>query len=249
MTHKKHTTDSRPSIWLRYLSGKLSDNERYDLEQQLANDPKARLAVEAMAQNELSSTELEHDLSDIRQRWHNRSNTRTRQRPVWVSRVAAVLFLGFGVWAVTKYYNNQQGSVLYADFFESNDYMAVRGGNNASTEFSQALKAYEDKNYESSFMQFQHLNELQAKDNQIRLYAARSAMQLGKLFEAKQFLFDIIDETHQASEEASAYWYLALVYLQENKKKECKKRLQWLIDNAPDSQWGSNAKKLMRELK
>ena len=249
MTQKKYTKDSKPSIWLRYLSGKLSDDERYDLEQQLVNDPEARLAVEAMAQNELSARELEHDLSDIRQRWHNRSNTKTRLLPVWINRVAAVFFLGFGVWAATQYYHNQQSTVLYADFFETDNYLTVRGENNAGTAFSQALKAYDDKNYESSFMQFQHLSELQAENNQIRLYAAMSAMQLGKLFEAKQFLSDIIDQTHQASEEASAYWYIALVYLQENKKTECKKRLQWLIDNAPNSQWGSNAKKLMEKLK
>ncbi len=159
------------------------------------------------------------------------------------------MFIGFGGWAATKYYQDQQSAALYANFFENDSYLAVRGESNASDEFALALKTYEDKNYESSFTQFQHLNELQPENNQLRLYTAMSAMQLGKHFEAKHLLTDVINQPHNASEEASAYWYLALVYLQENKEGECKKRLQWLMDNAPDSQWESNARKLMEEMK
>lgn len=249
MTNKKHTTDLEQSTWLRYLSGKLSDDERYDLELRLANDPAAKIAIEAMAQNEISPEELETDLSSIRQRWHSRPTAKNRKLSVWVNRVAAVFLIGFGIWAVTIYYQNQESAVLYANFFEADNYLAVRGENTSNSEFSLALKAYNDQNYESSFTQFQHLNELTPEDNQLRLYAAMSAMQLGKHFEAKDLLNNVIDQTTETTEEASAYWYLALVYLQEDNNTECQKHLQWLLDNAPDSQWSSHAMKLMKKLK
>ena len=248
MTQKKQTADKKQSAWLRYLNGKLTDSERYDLEQRIANDPDAQIALEVMAQNELSPKELQNDLSDIQQRWKKRANRSRHTFPLWVNRVAAVLFLGFGVWAATQYYQDQQNSTLYAHFFDNDNYLSVRGKNTVSDSFSLALRAYGDKNYESSYAQFNHLADVQPSNNQIRLYAAMSAMQLGKNFEAKQLLNDVIEQTHKAHEEASAYWYLALVYLQENSEAESKKRLQWLVDNASNSQWGSQAGKLMGEL-
>lgn len=248
MTKKKQAADSKQSAWLRYLSGKLSDSERYDLEQRLANDPDAQIALEAMAQNDLSPEALQNDLSDIKQRWKGRKGDPKKSLPLWVNRVAAVLFIGFGIWAATQYYQDQQNSTLYAHFFETDSYLSVRGENIVNNEFSLAMEAYDDKSFESSFIQFQHINDLQTDNNQARLYAAMSAMQLGKNFEAKHLLDDVINQTKKTSEEASAYWFLALVYLQEDNEYECKKHLRWLIDFAPNSQWAGQAKNLMGKI-
>ncbi len=248
MKKKKLVAISKHTVWLRYLRGQLSESESYDLENSLMKDGDALSALQAIAQDELSTSEMEDDLSDIQQRWKNRSTAKRRTIQPWVGKVAAVLFLGFGIWAAMIYYQDQQGSALYADYFESDSYLAVRGENDDDPNFTKALEAYQAENYENSFTQFQYLKEQTSNDVQTHLYAALSAMQLGKNFEAKQILREINTLDVNKIEKAPAHWYLALIYLQENNDIDCKKELQWLLENTPNGQWGSHADKLMKEL-
>lgn len=246
----KFKTDSKKTIWMRYLNGELSDSENYDLEQRLMSDSDTVSALETIAQTELSPEELEQDLKDIRQKWKNMSTPRASVslRQSWLPRVAAVLFLGFAVWASMNYYQDQQNSNLYTSYFDDNNYLAVRGENIASPSFKKAMESYQAKEYENSFAQFQFLAEQTPNDTKNYLYAALSGMQLGKRFEAIQLLNAIKKAEVEPVKKAPAYWYAALIYLQQNNKTACQKELEWLIDNVPNGQWGSQATKLIKEL-
>jgi len=244
----KHKIKSKQTIWMRYLRGELSNDENRKLEQRLSNSTDSIPVFGSIEKNELSASELEQDLKDIRQRWQQRSKPNNNYLQIWIGRVAAVLFLGFTVWAVFNYYQDQQNASLYANYFDNNNYLAVRGDGDANPSFTLALEHFENKDYENSFAQFQHLSETSPNDEQNYIYAALSAMQLGKKFEARQMLNQVKSLGLKPSEKASAYWYTALIYLQENNKTACQQELNWLLENTPQGQWGSNAAKLMKEL-
>lgn len=233
---------------LLYLEGKLSSDERYEVEQTLLRDPLAQTALDGLRESGLSGADLQNDLDDLRQSWYLRPKT-TNNR--WAA-AAAIALLVFTVWAAWAYYHDQQPASLYATYFtrsaENEDYLAVRGEEETSVPgLTVALEAYQQQDYQQSLALFQSLREDYPFDGFILRYTAMAAMQTGDYYAAEQALEQCLTIDVPATDRLAAQWYLALVYLRLDRQEEGQNLLQELAA-AGNGMYASQARQLLQEL-
>lgn len=233
------------SLWTRYLTGKLSDQEAYALEKRFSDQD---MDIQAMAKTPLSTAEIEEDLDDIQQRWKNRQPHTTNKIQLLMSRAAAVLLLAFSIWAIYTYAQEQKSSELYASYFGKGTYLGVRGSDIEDAAFQHAFNTYEAQDYEESYALFQHLYESSPNNSDYLLYSALSALQLGNSTAAIPMLKQLLKLPISSEDIAATQWYLALAYLQNKELENCQQTLHWITENAPNSQWDALAQKLASEL-
>ncbi len=218
---------------LAYLKGELPDDNRYELEQRLAREPAAREAIESLKSSGLSHDQLTEDITAIQQRWSARKARPQSYR--WLGRVAAIALLLFAVWSVLGYYQNQQKSNLYVDYFRlggTEEYLALRGeSTNSAAGLSTAVAAYQALDYSKSYLQLQTLLETDPFDTQTLYYAGLSAMQLGEYYAAERLWGQLLSIQAEAGEHSAAHWFLALVYLRIEEEAKAKTELKWIVDN------------------
>lgn len=236
---------------LHYLEGKLSSDERYNVEQTLLRSPAAKSALESLQNSGLSTNELQTDLQEIRTNWHSSTHTVATSPSQWWSKVAAVAVLLIMAWAAWGYYQYQKPASLYANYFADSEqqeaYQAVRGKTSTLPGLAPALEAYQQQDYQQSYAQFQQLREDHPFSGLVLRYTAMSAMQLGDFYAAEQALQQSLSIENTSTERAAARWYLALVYLRMGQEAPAKEQLQHLTE-AGDGMYASQANKLLGEL-
>lgn len=251
MRAKTKTTPPVRKEVLDYLEGKLTDDERYAVEQRWLRDPDTRAAIEGLEQSGLSGKELKNDLSEIRQAWQKRDG---RPIPIKASSWSWVLAAGFLLlmfWSAWGYYKDQRPAQVYADYFAAStaqeDYLVVRGGAARDVPgLNTALAAYGRKDYRKSYNQFQNLREDYPFNSMILRYTALAAMQVGEFYAAEQVLQQNLSITATVEERAAAKWYLALVYLRLEEKAAAKALLAELAV-AGQAPYAAQARKLLEE--
>lgn len=249
---KKKANDTDQHVLLSYLEGKLSGDERYEVEQQLLRDPAAKVALEGLQTSGLSYKQLQDDGQAIRASWYSaKREPATASGNAWWSRAAAVVLLFIVAWAAWGYYQDQQPNNLYASYFadsnQKEDYQAIRGEETTLAGFAPAVQAYQEQNYELSFSLFQQLREEHPFNGLILRYAAMSAMQLGDFYVAEQALLQSLSVENTNAERAAAHWYLALVYLRINEEDKARQHLQ-ALSTAGAGVYTSQAAKLLVDL-
>lgn len=250
MENKTTTNTNMRSVLLRYLREELSDDERFDLENGPLQSAGIQDTLAAIAKEKDMIPALEKDFNEINERWQQRPQQQHTPTPLrWQLLAAAATVLLLAVFAF-GYYQNQTGSRLYADYFESGEaqeYLAVRGETNQNPELGAALTAYNNADYENSLLQFKTLREAHPFDSQVLLYTGLSAMQLGDYYTARQAFDQLLSLDVAEADRASARWYLALTYLQQEQTQQAKAELQWLVENNA-GELGSKAKALLADL-
>ena len=233
---------------LLYLEGKLTSDDRYEVEQSLLRDTAAQAALDGIRESGLSNVEIQNDLNDIRQGWQNRPKATNRR---WTA-AAAIALLVFTAWSAWGYFHDQQPASLYAEYFaisETNeDYLAVRGTDESTVlGLSSALDAYQQQDYQQSLALFQSLREDHPFDGFILRYTAMSAMQVGDYYTAEQVLEQCLTIDVSATDRIAAQWYLALVYLQLDRQADGQGLLQELAESG-NGRYASQAQQLLQEL-
>jgi cytochrome c-type biogenesis protein CcmH/NrfG len=244
------TNHNMRSLLLRYLRGELSDDERFDLENGPLQTAGVRDTLEAIAKEKDMIPAIEEDFNEISERWQQRSQVSqapTALRWQLIAAAAAVVLLAIFTYG---YYQNQADSRLYADYFgdgQVQEYLAVRGESNANAEVTSAMDTYQQGDYESSLLQFKALREQDPFDSQILLYTGLSAMQTGDYYTARLAFEQLLSLDVVPADRASARWYLALTYLQQDQIQQAKAELNWLVKNNT-GELGAKAKALLADL-
>ena len=238
------------SLLLRYLRGELSDDERFELENGPLQTAGVQDTLAAIAKEKDMIPAIEEDFNEIGERWRQRSQPpQAKQAFRWqlIAAAAAVFLLAISIYG---YYQNQSDSRLYANYFgdgQIQEYLAVRGETSNNAEVKAALKTYNQGEYESSLLQFKTLKENNPFDSQILLYTGLSAMQTGEYHTARQVFDQLLSLDVAPADRATARWYLALTYLQQEQILQAKAELNWLAKNNT-GELGAKAKALLAEM-
>lgn len=245
------TSHNMRSLLLRYLRGELSDDERFELENGPLQAADIQDTLEEIAKEQTMVPSIEEDLHELEQRWQQR--TPQQAKPVSTLRwqlfaaAAAVLLLVFFTYG---YYQNQTDNRLYADYFDdgqAQEYLAVRGENNNDEALQKALTTYQQGDYTNSLLQFKALKEKNPFDSQLLLYTGLSAMQTSDFYTARQVFNQLLSLDVDPADRASARWYLALTYLQQEQVQQAKAELKWLAKNNT-GELGTKARALLSEI-
>jgi cytochrome c-type biogenesis protein CcmH/NrfG len=247
---KNKTNHNMRSLLLRYLRGELSDDERFELENGPLQTAGVRDTLEAIAKEKNMIPAIEEDFNEIGERWQQRSQISEAPGALrWQLMAAAAAILLLAVFTY-GYYQSQAESRLYANYFDDGqvqEYLAVRGESNDKAELKSAMDTYQQGDYENSLLQFKALREQDPFDSQILLYTGLSAMQIGDYYTARLAFEQLLSLDVAAADRASARWYLALTYLQQEQIPQAKAELNWLAKNNT-GELGAKAKALLADL-
>ena len=235
---------------LRYLQGELDEDRQYQLERRIMDSPLAQDALEGLSQSSLSANAIEEDAKELRERWSSKAELTTKMTDTnnwwrWAAAAAAVLFL---FWIGRAYWQDQQQDQLFAEYFTPHavqDPIRIRGEGVSAGAFDQAYQWYEAGEYEKSLAAFQAIVDQRSQEDKARLLAGVSALQLGRAIEAEELLVTLADQ--EGEEAIPAHWYLALLYVQEERNDEALDQLEWLTLFS-EGEYLERAQALIREL-
>ncbi|MCB0546948.1 MAG: tetratricopeptide repeat protein [Phaeodactylibacter sp.] len=235
----------------QYLSGELSDEQRYDVENHLLECELCSAAVDGYTQ----APDLQSMEEDIRM---IRSNiTASVQEPPprylpWINRAAAVGLILILSYAGFRYWSASQAERAFAAFFEPtpNTYITYRSPDAPDApipaELARALEYYDGEAYEQSLPHFKNHLERDPDDLRAILLAANACLLSGRAEQAEQYLLQLQEkgETFQGQ----TGWYLALAYLRQGKKARARKILE-RIAATPASPFREKAQAALQQLK
>ena len=161
----------------------------------------------------------------------------------WLSGVAACLILGFFVYLFWQ--NQHKPEQLFAKYYEPYMVASVQRNGSAQNTQQQAMQAYEEGNYQLAAKAFESCLSLTPQDVGCQFYLGLSYLETQQLHKAEQSLKHVIQATPNEYT-TRAQWYLALVYLKNNKSKDAKLLLQEL--SRDQGFYGKKADMLMEEM-
>ncbi|QMU30515.1 tetratricopeptide repeat protein [Adhaeribacter radiodurans] len=161
----------------------------------------------------------------------------------WLSGVAACLILGFFVYLFWQ--NQHKPEQLYAKYYEPYMIASVQRNGSAQNTQQQAMQAYEEGDYQLAAKAFESCLSLTPQDIDCRFYLGLSYLETQQLPKAEQTLKQVIQATPNEYT-TRAQWYLALVYLINNKSKDARLLLQEL--SRDHGFYGKKADMLMEEM-
>ena len=135
----------------------------------------------------------------------------------WISSAAALLILGFMLWAPWE-------NDLYGNYKVESKMMVAERGNDRATDLERAAALFNQKEYATARPLLEQLNAQSPADAMIAYYYGLSLIELDRLPLARRVLAKLY-EGESVLKYDSAY-AIALSYLKVNQKSECKSWLQ-----------------------
>ena len=118
------------------------------------------------------------------------------------------------------------------------------GTRDVGTQSIEALKLYDEGDYEAAIVSFDDYLHVNPDDMEARFYYGISAMMSERPQIAEKELLTVAKGDSRLKNQAR--WYLSLNFIKEEKIDEARENLQLLIEG--DSSYGKKAKELMRKL-
>lgn len=229
-----------------YLNGSLKGEEKKKFEKKLASDSSLvkeivvhKAAIDIIKRNEeLESKEYLQVLDEKITQENKRKNA------VRVYGIAALLLVLIVLLVFFSKPEEKPPELLYAEYFShySVDVFLKRTEKKISIE-EQALRYYEDKDYESALLLFNTLSP-EKVNSYIRLSQGICYLEVEQLDSAVQSFSKVIKTQDEWS--GIADWYLALAYLKNKNIKAAKSRFNKIVIN--ESYKNKEAKKVLRDL-
>ena len=253
----------------RFLSGKLTDEEKKELAQRQDEEMNFNKLIQDMdrmvegIKHEGQKTSIEEKIKKLKESSLSEENVEKEQDDeqtpgaktisifsrasmhVRYAVAAAVVLLVVSTVVIINNGNLVTQPDLYAEYFEPFDSPGsglTRSGQTAITVKAQAYEAYDAENYSEAIKFFQQA--LAMKDEAIMdLCLANAFMQENEHQKAEERLLHMLSEHTDLVTQTK--WYLALAYLKQEKLERARATL-WEISDS--STYGDEAKKLLDDL-
>jgi len=222
----------------KYLSNRLSANEKASVDARLQSDADFRSSFE-FYQN-LQAAARAHEKKELKDRLQqletNHSSVATapkaKTRRLVTLAIAASVLLAFWIisqWGKATYQSSPEK--LYVENFETypNSYAPVVRGSEQLSNEQMAFAFYESGQYEEVIPKFQELLKVQSIP-EIQFYLGLAEMEMGQFESAEKNLSESVLKTNKYFPQA--IWYRALVRIQLGKIKAAKVDLQTLIEES-----------------
>lgn len=197
---------------------------------------------------------VEEDIDDLKEEVFVTINQRrSTSRRLFLSKIAAGIFLPITGASIFFYWKNSINQRLYDEYFQAYDIpdMTTRSGEPTSynhISLPKALKAaidnYNMGNYQASIPHFKAYHKIQPQNNIANLLHGIAQLEEDNLETAIDFLEKVKINDPNLKEDAT--WYLALAHLKNKNNLAAKQLLSELIGKS--AFYGENAKALERKL-
>lgn len=233
-------------IFENYLNDEMASEEKITFENQLQNDTKLRAQFELYKETtQFLEVKFSNETLDFKENLKTISNhhfsENTSKKPKVISMqskwfaIAAVFVVFIGIWFLNS------GNPSYADYNQHENANFVERGS-VIKDLKQAQEAFNNKKYEQAIPLFQKVLT-EYKRPEIELYYGISLLEVNKTSEAATVFNELKNGKSVYKEDA--IWYLALVYLKQEKYEECKSYLKKITK---DSEKYSKAQRLLNDL-
>jgi len=232
-----------------YLANELSSEEKTLFEEQLQNDAQFNESFQiyknwtVYLENEFDpeTDKFKENLKSIsNQHFETLSSSEVQEKgkviafKPWYYAVAASVVVFMGMWFM------MQNDPNYSDYNQHDTALFMErsvGDNN----LKEAQEAFNAKDYKKAVAAFDKITDF--RDPELQLFYAISLIETNNYTKAQLFL----DQLRQGNSvyKHKATWYLALSYLKQDKKEECKSTLKEIPTDAEDFE---KAKELLNKL-
>jgi tetratricopeptide (TPR) repeat protein len=239
-------TEDKILLVTRYMENDMDEAEMADFKLRLADDVMLQehlRTYESVHQN-LKMKLANHD--DIKQtlvgfnkQYFSAEPKVVSLKPAikWLSGIAAILVIGLMIWAPWN-------ANLYETYVDDSQLLVTERGAESITELDKAAAFYNEKNYEAASASLEKLHAQQPSDAMIGYYYGLALLKTNKVEKARTLLQPIYNGESVFKYEAA--YSIALSYLKEDKKEECK---NWLQKIPAETTRYQQAEELLEKLK
>jgi|GEM_PF-1653660 len=214
--------ESKAQLLQNYLDGKLTDQERKDFEEVLANDTDLNNEVVELQELELGLHSLGYDqFKNTVSEWEKDfqqstpKTTKIVQLRYYFAAAASLALLIMAGYFLSN--NTLSPEQLYANNYTPYEDMVIGRGSNSSTEaidiLTNGMNAYNQQDYQTASEKLNEYLVLMPTDYGISLYLGIAQMETGKNSEAEAS-FTIAQKDIKFAQQAQ--WYQAMLYLKIN---------------------------------
>lgn len=235
-----------------YFSNQLTANQERIFEELLKTDTEFKKQFDFEKDlkrviREKKGKELKLKLGDFEKNLPKKTPVRTLPRTnyrKWAMAASIALLIGLGWLGYLNFSGPDYGKLYDKNFqqYPNTVYAITRSQSTESIERA-AFSAYELGDYQAAIRNFNNIPETDKKEY-LNFYLGLSHLNLGQTVEAESFFKKVISSNSEFSPEA--HWYMALVALKEENKKEALQYLEVLISKYDYNK--EKALKLMNEL-
>ncbi len=248
----------------RYLGNELNEDERFDIENQMLDDPLLADAVDGFSEVKFDFSKnspvenFDHFLErmDVSEnaKIRNIQPQRTRFYQLAVA-ASVVLMVAFGAYYIFEGNANLTDEQLFAQNFEVAEMSlpqfrgdSVNGNvSEISPILQNAIQAYEASDFKKSYSEFEKYFLNVNPDNNFALYhAGIAALETNTLDRAFEHFMKLYVQKGDYFEEAS--WYLALTRIKQEDRKSAMELLDGIIQKTANKKLLKKAKQLKKQL-
>jgi tetratricopeptide (TPR) repeat protein len=246
----------------KFLAGTLTEQEKKGIAQRLDREKDFNQLTQDMSQLiegikfTGSKTTIEEKIKRLKEYAHHDETPETQEKPKQKQRyfstrqisyaiAATVLIFAVSIFAIISLNNAGSPTDLYAQYFEPFDSPGsglTRSSDNTISLKGKAYEAYDAGDYSLAAELFEQVKP-NLDEAIIDLCLANAYMSLENFELAEDVLLHMLKE--HADLVTQTKWYLALLYIRENKLEKARASL-WEISDS--STYGEKAKKVLKEL-
>jgi adenosyl cobinamide kinase/adenosyl cobinamide phosphate guanylyltransferase len=216
-----------------YHKHKLGKKEQYEFDKRKAEDSEFAQKVKdyLLIINEvttLGANEFDNKIKSWENEIQIKNKTKIELRRLWMAAAGIIIILlPIGYWLFSDLASNISSQTLFATYFEPyEDVISQRSS--ANSDLSNAMKAYNSKNYTSAIEFFTKVPPENPNYIEAVFYMSASNMALDQLEVAESHLLQVMASDQGLYREA-AQWYLTLIYLKRDNLKKVDSSLQVIL--------------------
>lgn len=222
-------TEDKILLTARFVEGDLNEAELADFEARLQTDAELQQhlqdyrdvhqALQMQLAPDAQDAELKATLAKLNTKYFAQETKVVSLKPFikWASGIAAVLMIGLFIWAPWR-------SSLYEEFNHPGQMLVTERGSASQTELDQAASLYNEGKYVQSKPLLARLYLKNPNDALLGYYYGQALMATEEVAKGRALLTKIYDG--ESAFKYDAAYAIALSYLKENNKDECKTWLQ-----------------------
>ncbi len=214
-----------PSQVKDYIDDRLDKAKRFEVENHLLDCELCTAAIEGFSESYDFKVDQEleqlENLFDPAQKAKEAQLKPLRNNYSFINRIAAaaaIILLPLAAWF---YWSAQSNDRLFSQYFESyeSDYLAMRSAEEtANPLLTKAMEVYREKEFLSSIPLFESYLEQVPENTIAAFHTGLACLEAGQNSKAIQYLQTVRLNDEEYYEDAS--WYLALAYLEMDRKEE-----------------------------
>ena len=229
----------------RYVEGDMDEVEIADFEADLSSDSELQQHLndyknihQTLKMKFADREAFEHTLKGLNTDYFAESPKVISFKPAikWLSGIAAILVIGLFIWAPWNVN-------LYESYADDSNMLVTERGAEVATDLDKAASFYNERNYKEASLILQELHVKQPSNAMIGYYYGLSLIKTNAVDKGREILTPLYNG-ESVYKYDSAY-VIALSYLKENNKAECK---TWLQKIPVETTRYQQAKELLAEL-